>query len=52
VGRRYAGFEREQVDTVAISLESLPKLVRVRMVATTDEIKKLKRAAQRHLKSG
>ncbi len=51
-GRWYEGFESEEDETAGISLENLPKLVRVRMTAATDEIKKLGRAAQRHLKSG
>lgn len=50
-GRWYEGFEREEDKTAGVSLESLPKPIRVRMVAVAAEIKKLEVAAQRHLKS-
>ena len=48
-GRWYEGFEREEDETAGVSLEDLPKLVRVRMAAATDEIRKLERAARLHL---
>ena len=50
-GRWYEGFEREEDKTAGVSLENLPKPIRVRMAAVAAEIKKLEVAAQRHLKS-
>ena len=48
--RWYAGFEREEDESAAVSLEDLPKPVRERMAAVTAEVKKLEQTAQRYLK--
>ena len=49
-GRWYEGFEQNQDETTGVSLENLPKPVRVRMAAAKAEIKKLENAVRRHLK--